>query len=284
MNECGVGGLDWRAVWREMYDAERAQGEAATDPEFEQYADHWAPRAAHMAALSQSAEQPDGFMRLLLPRLHASDTVLDIGAGTGRYLATVSPAVAHVIAVEPSPAMRTQLERHIVELGLDNVEVVASSWPMDTPPRADVAFAAHVVYGVREIAPFLEGMRQAARRVCYLYLGIRHPAAALAAFWKHVRGEERLELPAALEALNVLYQLGMTASLELVPSGQPFSFTSRATAIDEIRHRLRCSATPERRAQIETAIDALLISEVDGTLRIEPNARQAAVLSWSGRE
>jgi SAM-dependent methyltransferase len=280
MNERGVGGLDWRTVWRAMYDAERAQGEAATDAEFAQYADHWAPRAARMATLSRAEPQPDAFMQLLLPRLQPGDTVLDIGAGTGRYIPTLSRAVARVIAVEPSPAMRAEMERQIAEHELANVEVVDAFWPPDELPQADVALAAHVVYGVREIAPFLEGITQAARRTCVLYLGIRHPASALAPFWKHVRGEERCELPAAIEALNVLYQLGAAATLELVPIAQHFSYASREEAIDELLHRLRCGDTAERRAQIAAAIDALMLIAADGTLHIRQAQRQAAVISW----
>ncbi|MGB9633644.1 MAG: class I SAM-dependent methyltransferase, partial [Chloroflexaceae bacterium] len=110
MPELMAGGYDWLETWRRMYDQERAQGEAAMDPAFGCSADYWAHRAGRFAAAARRHPQPDSSMEWLFPRLRPDDTVLDIGAGTGRYLPHLARRVAHVVAVEPSPAMRAELE------------------------------------------------------------------------------------------------------------------------------------------------------------------------------
>jgi SAM-dependent methyltransferase len=281
MSGVRAGGQDWLAIWRQMYLAERAQGEAATDPEFGRHADPWAARAGQFAAASQRQPQPDSFMRALLPRLRPSDTVLDIGAGTGRYLPALAAAVREVIAIEPSAAMRAEMQRVIAAEGLENVTVLAESWPPTGPIAGDVAISAHVVYGVAEVGPFLQAMDGAARRSCHLYLGLHHPAATLGPFWERVHGEPRLPLPAALEALCCLHQLGLYASLELVASPGSFRFTTMNEAIDEIRHRMRLTPEPARDARIAAAAVELLAPNEAGWLMPRTQASHSAVISWA---
>src|SRR5690242_17649061 len=119
-----AGGYDWLATWRLMYDQERVQAEDATLPGFTRQADCWSGR---FASAAQRAPQPDGFMRFLLPRLRPTDRLLDIGAGTGRYEPLLAASVAEVQAVEPSPAMRAQLEQQLVSAQVSNVRVVPES-------------------------------------------------------------------------------------------------------------------------------------------------------------
>jgi SAM-dependent methyltransferase len=275
------GGQDWLEIWRRMYDGERAQGEAATDPNFGRFADPWASQAGRFAAASRRQPQPDSFMRLLLPRLRPDDTVIDVGAGSGRYLPVLAAAVREVVALEPSPAMRAEMAQVIAEHGLGNVRVLASSWPPAEPIRAEVLISAHVVYGVREVGPFLQAMDAAAARACYLYLGLRQPMAALAPFWARVHGAERLPLPAALEALACLHQLGIAAGLELVPAPGSFRFSDSAEALDEIRHRLRLSPDPARDALIAAAARELLTRDDAGWLLPRNQPAHAAVIGWA---
>jgi SAM-dependent methyltransferase len=52
-------------------------------------------------------------------------TVVDLGAGTGRFVATVAPHVARTVAVDVSPAMLTRLRERLTAAALtDRVEVV----------------------------------------------------------------------------------------------------------------------------------------------------------------
>src|SRR5215213_9315402 len=118
-----AGGYDWLAIWRRMYDDERNQAENATLPGFIAQADCWSGQAQRFAAAAQRAPQLDGFMRFLLPKLRPSDRLIDIGAGTGRYEPLLAGAVAELLAVEPSPAMRAQLEQSLAAEQLTNVPV-----------------------------------------------------------------------------------------------------------------------------------------------------------------
>jgi SAM-dependent methyltransferase len=263
-----------------MYDAERAQGEAFADPAFPRSDDAWAGRAGRYAAATERTVQPDPLMQHVLPYLRPIDTVLDIGAGTGRYVAQLARVAARVIAIEPSAAMRTKLAERVAREQLSNVEIQHGFWPLDPLPQADVAFSAHVVYGVREIGPFLLGMHAAARRQCLLGLGLRPPGMALAPCWSAIHGEPRLPLPGALEALCCLHQLGLPASLTLLPHEPSFRFADAEQAFNEIHHRLRLSPDPARDQRLREAIHDLLQPTPQGDLMPPDQPRYAAVIGW----
>jgi SAM-dependent methyltransferase len=63
---------------------------------------------------------------LELAHLGAQDRVLDIGAGTGLLALAAAPRVAHVSALDVSPAMCHHLERKFTQLGLENTEALVN--------------------------------------------------------------------------------------------------------------------------------------------------------------
>jgi len=64
---------------------------------------------------------------LELARLRPSDRLLDIGAGTGLLAIAAAPRVAHVSALDVSPAMCRHLVRKFDRCGLGNVEVLVNA-------------------------------------------------------------------------------------------------------------------------------------------------------------
>ena len=219
-------------------------------------------------------------MRLLLPRLRPSDRVLDIGAGTGRYEPLLAEHAAEVLAIEPSPSMRQQLEQRLAEALATNVRVSAASWPLADLPACDVAVAAHVLYAVREIEPFLQGMYAAARRAGYLLLAFRHPSSFISPFWERLHGVPRRSLPGALECLNALYQLGVPAHLTPVPIINRFSYADEREALADLRWRLRVPPHPEYDRVISAALPDLLERTADGRLAPRDQPGYAAAIWW----
>lgn len=276
-----AGGQDWLAIWRAMYDAEREQTEQASPPEFQRDADYWAPHAARFAVAARRAPQPDSFMRFLLPHLRPSDTLLDIGAGTGRYEPLLARNVARVLAVEPSAAMRERMARHLEEEHLENVELLDAGWPLPEPPACDVAMAAHVLYGVREVGPFLQQMRAVARRAGFLLLGLRQPSFYISPFWERLHGQRRLALPGALECMNVLFQLGIPANLTLIPANNQIAFADEQEALENIVLRLHLPPGPASAAVLRPLLGELLETDSQGMLRPHGLPPHSAVVWWT---
>lgn len=275
----GPGGFDWLDVWRRMYNAEREQAERALPSDSATRADFWTGQSKQFATASQRVPQPDSFMRFVLPRLRSSDTVLDIGAGTGRYVPTLAGAAARVLALEPSAAMRAHLEQRIADEHLANVAVIAEGWPEADVPPCDVTISAHVVYGVSEIGPFLERMNRVTRRAAFLLLNAQPPAFFVSSFWQRIYGEPRLPLPGLLECVNVLYQLGIPANLSLIAPPSRFTYADEDEAITDIRRRLRLQDHTHDDT-IRDELGHVFQRDASGRLVLRNRAASVGVLWW----
>ncbi len=143
----------------------------------------------------------DAMLEALRALVRPDDTVLDIGAGGGRYSLPLALHAREVIAVEPSQAMREVLTEGMAEHGIDNIRVVDTRWPADEPLRADVALISHVGYDIEDFGPFLDAMEEAAGRLCIAALLSRPPPSRSDPFWEAVHGEPRDPLPALPEFL-----------------------------------------------------------------------------------
>jgi SAM-dependent methyltransferase len=270
--------VDWLARWRELVVAEHAQSERAAGPSPGGEGDWWAGQAGRFAAFARRAAQPDAFLQLVLPHLRPEGSVLEIGAGTGRHAAFLARHAARVVAVEPSAGMRAQLERRLAEERLANVSVVAASWPAPVPP-CDLALAAHVVYAVPEIGPFLRAMDAAAQHACFLLVGLRQPSYFVAPVWERVYGEPRLPLPGAVECLGALRQLGIAPEIALLPA-TPYRFADAEEALADLRWRLHIAPGSPHDAALQQALAELLVADAEGGLVVRQPPSLSAVLWW----
>jgi ubiquinone/menaquinone biosynthesis C-methylase UbiE len=57
-----------------------------------------------------------------------ASTVVDLGAGTGRFTVDAAPCCAHVVAVDVSPPMVSLLRDRVASLGMSNVTVVQAGF------------------------------------------------------------------------------------------------------------------------------------------------------------
>lgn len=274
---------DWAARWRAMYDAERAQGEAATHPDMQRSSDEYAAIARRYAARTRQIAQPDAFMDWLLPQLAGRSTILDIGAGAGRYVTPLLAAGHRVVALEQSAAMRAQISVPTDPAAARRLTVLAGSWPQTVVPAVAVALAVHVLYAVRDIVPFLTAMDAAASEQCVLVLGARHPTTPVLPLWEAYHGSPRLPLPAGYEALAVLAQLGIAADVTVLPSREPMRYLTRDDAVDDICFRLRLPWDAPHR----TAVTELLAREwgivEPGPFTVPVPVPPHLVLSWRPR-
>jgi len=229
--------IDWADLWRAQVAAEHAQYDQLCDPRLRPGPDWWAAQAERFHARTRHRPQPDAFLTEVLPFVAPGSTVIDVGAGTGRYALPLARTGAQVIAVDSSPGMLRYLRQDAESERLP-ITIVEGRWEAIEGPVADVAICAHVLYPIAEAAAFLRKLDAQARR-CFLLLNYESPAAWMRPLWRVAYDVDRLPLPGAIEALALLHQLGIDARLTPIPSTTAMWFESLDEALDEVTLRPR---------------------------------------------
>jgi SAM-dependent methyltransferase len=140
-------------------------------------------------------------------------SVLDVGCGGGIAAMALVPEVRTVIGVDHQPEMLTMFRRNAVARSLA-VQTIEGNWPdvADQAPVCDVVTAHHVVYNVGDIDPFVRALDEHARCRVVLEMPTRHPLANMDEAWKFFWGLERPTGPTPDDLMEVLDELGLSAS------------------------------------------------------------------------
>jgi SAM-dependent methyltransferase len=266
--------------WKEILDARAQQMDAAYARLGRTSADFWDRRARGFHQATRDTVATDPLYLKLREVVTPQTSVLDVGAGTGRFTVALAPLVQHIIAVEPNAAMLQYLRQDIAVQGLTNISIIPTIWqeaPADL--QADIVICSHVLYPIREIEPFLAKLDAATLRTCYLYLRATHFDALTAHLWRHFHGDERCLPPGYIHALNVLYEMGIYANVEVVQSPQSLRFPSLDGAVASLSEQLILPDDQETRSKLRRLLDGWLV-ESDGMLRPPGDDLVCAIVWW----
>lgn len=226
----------------------------------------------------------DHVVNRLLETLAPHHTVLDVGGGGGRLALPLALHAAHVAVVEPSPSMVAVLRQGAEDSQIDNVTVVESDWETAEVPPADIVLCANVLYGVEDIAPFVDKLTAHARIEVLVLMFMESPQSHLSQFWERVHQEGRVTLPAIPHLLEVCWEIGVFPNLDMLSVAEQSRFVDRDAARQELMRRLYVTPATEQATRLETAIDDLLTMEEDTRLAVQGAApRRMGLLSWPGK-
>lgn len=241
----------------------------------------WNSRAERYADRKPPADAAtDPFLRRLLRLTDASSSVIDAGAGTGRFALALAPHVRHVTAVDPSAAMLAVLRREAKRLDVTNVTTVEATWEQADAPSAHIVFSSFVVTLVPDAAPFLAKLESAARRRVLLYLGAYSPDALLDPLWRHFHGAPRAPGPSYLDALAVLRELGIEPAVKVVEIPSHLRFATIDAAVEHYRDALLLPDRPDVRSELAGLLGVWLLGR-RGALRSALRTVPAAIVEWA---
>lgn len=267
--------------WRWLVDRRERTIEALRGPGAG--ADYWATGAASFPRASDSTE-PEPVRDYLLARINAAQTVLDVGAGTGRFVLPLARVAHSLVAVEPSAAMAAILREEMVRWRVANIRLVQETWIDADVEPADVVVCANVLTPVADLGPFLVKLDAYARRACYIVLRGPSPDAPLENAWLEVHGRDYPREPTYIDALAALDAVGIAAQLTLLPSPTVWSngFESPVALEAIVRSRLwlrdaGADAAADRR--LRRFLDLATI-ERDGRYYLPSGAGHAAIIWW----
>ena len=264
---------DALAAWAERVRLNREQVER--HKEAEPARDFYAPVAPLFRADPHRADDP--VLDLLRTLVQPVDTVLDIGAGGGRYALPLALVAREVIALDPSEGMLGILRQGMAEYGINNIRLVQGRWPVDDL-EADVALIAHVGYDIERIGPFLDGMERAARRVCMAILLEGPPPSAADRLWPAIHGVERASLPALPEFLQVLLARGRLFEVRLFDRS-PMTYREPEQALTWARQQLWTRPGSSKDQRLEALVHERLL-QADGGHTLQGQPRRVGVVTW----
>lgn len=265
--------------WKEIIDARASQMDAAYARLGRTSADFWDRRARHFHRTTRESAPSDPFFLRLQREVTPDTTVLDVGAGTGRFALALAPQARHVIAVEPNTSMLNYLRQEAAARGIGNITCYQTTW-QDTPDdlSADIVICSHVLYPIRDIVPFLEKLRAATRLACYIYLRATPIDAITAPFWQRFHGQNRRFPPGYIHALDVLYEMGIYANVEVVRLPVFMAYASYEDAVEEQLEQLILPDNEKTRRELRSLLEDWLV-ERDGVLR-PPTREMVAAMIW----
>jgi hypothetical protein len=238
-------------------------------------ADFYAPVAGMFKADPRRTDEPtlEALRKLVQPQ----DSVLDIGAGGGRYALPLALQCKEVIAIEPSDGMRRVLAEGVKEYGITNIKVVNARWP-DSNAKATVALISHIGYDIEAIGPFLDAMESAATRLCIAVLLSQPPPTEADRLWPEVHGVERATLPSLPEFLTLLLARGRLFELELVDR-DPQSFEQPDQILGFLRQQLWTAPDSEKDRTLQRVARARL-QQRNGRFAMSWQPVRVGIVTW----
>ena len=208
-------------------------------------------------------------------------TVLDVGGGAGRFAVALSLKCKSVTVVDPSESMLEQLQEATTEAGQSNVASVHSDWETAEVEPENIVLCSHVVYGVADIRPFIEKLNAHAIERVVLLSFADSPQASVAPLWDPVHGEQRINLPALPELVNVLWQMDIYPNIRMLTSTTAQSFESVESAKEELSSRLFLGDESPARARLESVIGDYLEKFDDGYRIVGARPIRQGIITWT---
>lgn len=181
---------------------------------------YWDAHATGYDADSRGASAFEGQLAALEAIVRPTDTLLDVGAGTGRFAVPLARQVRSVTALDHSAAMLKVLRDRLEAERATNVIVVEEPWESaNTPALAeqfDVVLAAWSLYRMPDILTAINKLVAATRRTLVI-LGsagnsIRHDTLQRQ-IWGHLDSNNT---PLNIYFHGVLWQAGYLAEMRLI--------------------------------------------------------------------
>jgi SAM-dependent methyltransferase len=270
--------------WQEVVRARQVQMDAAYERLRRTSTDFWDRRAQRFRAIGLRLNEDDLGLRLLRRFTNSESSVLDVGAGAGRYARAIAPHVRRVVAVEPNAALVEHLRSDASADGLTNVDMVEARWEDAVVEAADLVLCAHVLYPHADVEPFIRKLDEHNRGVCLiLSMAAWQEPPLMLDLWQRFHGEPRRGQPNARHVFNVLYEMGIPANVEFAPlrtAATQWSFESLDEAVAVCREHLILPAEPDTDRELTAALRDGLKPVAGGRLLIENAPRVVAGLWW----
>jgi SAM-dependent methyltransferase len=256
---------DWLKLWRELVLA----GPPTSNSELaKRYKVHARKRD----------ERPDQLLDFILREIDGDTTVLDIGAGSGRWTIPLAKIAKTVTAVEPSSAMVDNLRRNIASAKLNNIQITQSSWEGAIVKPHDITICAHAMYSSPDLASFVRKIERYTTRTCYLAIRLPPSDGIIGELSLSIYGHHH-DSPNAIIAYNALYSVCIYANVLVESDIYRWTDNTFEEAFARAKRHLRLQSS----ITYDTLIRDTLAKRLSllNNCYVWPDGMRSALLWWS---
>ena len=239
----------------------------------------WDKRAKRFAAAMAGTAERDPLLARLRRATGPRSTLLDVGAGPGRFALALAPRVERVVAVDSSAVMVEIVARRARRLRLTNVEGVVGAWPdVDVAP-ASVSVCSYVLPLIADAKRFIRRLDACTIEQAFVYTNAASLDFLTDPLWRHFHGKPRRLGPTYLDLVDVLAELGIPAEVEVVELPTRPHHKNINAAVKAYRDQLLLPDNPAVRHELRGLLSSWLVEE-KGRLRPPVRSTPAAIVSW----
>lgn len=175
----------------------------------------WNKKAVYMNERIHKSIYNDEFLKAI--NYEDCNTVLDVGCGVGNLSLKIASHVKKVYSLDYSPSMLEHLKQNAHKLKIDNINAIEKSWydSWDDIPNTDIVIASRSME-VKDMKEALEKLNEKANK--RVYLTYKVGGSFLDEDILNAIKKDVIKKPDYIYVLNILYSMGITASVNFLKS------------------------------------------------------------------
>jgi predicted TPR repeat methyltransferase len=272
--------IDWNAMWQEESGRSHWKDNMSSKALWDKRADKFDKRINCLK--DGEPRDKDDYISKMLDRIEVKPgwTVLDIGCGPGTLAIPLAKKAKSVTGLDISTEMLKRLKINAEEGGLDNIKYLNASWQDAFTNRQvvrhDIVVASRSLMS-GDMKEALSNITAIAGQATYLTFPIVH----LPFDWEVYKaiGREKKKHPPYIYILNMLFQMGINANVEILYSKLKVQFPSVEEAMDDLQWRTD-PFTPDEKARLREFLESKFAEQKGSPVFTHEGKSQWALIWW----
>jgi ubiquinone/menaquinone biosynthesis C-methylase UbiE len=232
----------------------------------------WDKKAASMNTRVHTSVYNDAFLEKV--NTQDCESLLDVGCGVGNLSLRLASSLTHIHALDYSHEMLDILQENAKKQDVHNIHTIEASWYDDWEniPPADIVIASRSME-VKDMKEALEKLNDKANK--RVYISYKMGGSFLSDDILNAMQRQIIKKPDYIYLVNILYQMGIHAKVDFVPSeGRNMVYTSKEAFIQSVQWSIG-NITQEERQRLEDYFEEEFVNKNEQNEYV-----YWAVISW----